>query len=44
MNNDPKIPSDGPMLAANIEKLRLSGIPMRKAISMAGLMAKGGKK
>lgn len=38
-----KIPSDGPMLAANIEKLRQSGIPMRKAISMAGLM-KGGKK
>lgn len=40
---DKKIPSDGPMLAANIEKLRLSGIPMRKAISMAGLMDKGGK-
>lgn len=40
---DKKIPSEGPMLAANIEKLRLSGIPLHKAISMVGLM-KGGKK
>lgn len=42
--DDKKIPSDGPMLAANIEKLRLSGISQRKAISMGGLMTKGGKK
>lgn len=39
-----KIPSDGPLLAANTQRLMNSGIPQRKAISMAGLRDKGGKK
>ncbi len=43
---DPKIPSDGKLLAANTQKLMNEGIRQRAAISMAGLRApkdKGGK-
>lgn len=44
---DPKIPSEGPMLAANIEKCRLAGVRQRYAISEGSLRtapAKGAKK
>lgn len=41
---DPKIPSEGPLLAANTQKLMNEGYPQRKAISVAGLRDKGAKK
>jgi hypothetical protein len=42
---DPKIPSDGPLLAANTQKLMNEGYRQRAAVSIAGLRApKGDKK
>ncbi len=38
-----KIPSEGPLLAANTQKVMNSGISQRKAISMAGLRGSNAK-
>lgn len=38
-----KIPSEGPLLAANVEKARLSGVRQRYALGTVGL-PKGDKK
>ncbi len=41
---DPKIPSEGKLLAANTQKLMNEGYRQRAAVSIAGLRDGGGSK